>query len=164
MLSKVFPDLDEELMYTDVYQKAAGYVFKRTIRQGKNISNSTDLKLKDKSKGRSSSMASQVPHVYRDPVLGDGDEGDKAGGFTRLERPSEGRWGNETNIYVGQENAIETSENNMDLWEIALPHRGIKVTHEVMVTKEEREYRDSFYRRNSFRFLAANLVAFKWMS
>ena len=79
------------------------------------------------------------------PTLGNKDEGDKAGGFTRLEEPNRVCWGHETNIHGGRERAMETSEGNVSLGEMNLPHDGIKVKNEVVITTQAWDYKDKLF-------------------
>ena len=60
MLSKIFPVLDEELMDTNVYQKAAASVFERAIRKGKQKLLTTP-KGKEQSREESTVMALRNP-------------------------------------------------------------------------------------------------------
>ena len=79
------------------------------------------------------------------PSLGKKDEGDKAGGFIRLEEPAGGRWGHDTNIQGGRERATGTIENDVSLEEMNVQHGEIKVKNEVDVTTHAWTYKDKVF-------------------
>ncbi len=66
-----------------------------------------------------------------------------AGGFTRLE-DGQDRWGHNANIHGGK-NKGQTGEDEINLGEMNVPNRGIKVKNVITVTSEAWDYKDRIY-------------------
>ena len=79
------------------------------------------------------------------PALGNKDEGDRVGGFTRLEEPAGSRWAHDTNIHRGRHEARGTHEDDIGLEEMNVPRGGIKVKNEVVITTEAWDYKDELF-------------------
>ena len=79
------------------------------------------------------------------PAIGSKDGSETAGGFTRLEEPAGRGWGHNTNIHGGQREGRGSNGDNISLEELNVPHGGIKVKNEVVITTQAWEYKDKLF-------------------